>query len=211
MGDRPLHGARHDAPTSRHDDSIGEMSDRARDVFRMVVESYLESGASGRLADHLAHLPSLNLSPASIRNVMQDLEELGPARRAAHLGRADADRERPAAVRRRRSCRSPSRGAEDRAAIEARLDRGGPIEEAICQRHRRLVRPFRLRRHRAGAQARAGAAPARLRAAVAAPGAGGDGRQRRQRREPGGRPAARRHRRRRSPRSAIMSARASPA
>ena len=56
--------------------SIGEMSDRARDVFRMVVEAYLESGhpVGSRT---ISRTSSLNLSPASIRNVMQDLEESG--------------------------------------------------------------------------------------------------------------------------------------
>jgi heat-inducible transcriptional repressor len=55
---------------------IQEMSERARDVFRMVVESYLESGLPIG-SRTISRLPSVNLSPASIRNVMQDLEELG--------------------------------------------------------------------------------------------------------------------------------------
>ena len=56
--------------------SIGEMSDRARSVFRMVVEAYLESGhpVGSRT---ISRTSTLNLSPASIRNVMQDLEEIG--------------------------------------------------------------------------------------------------------------------------------------
>jgi heat-inducible transcriptional repressor len=56
--------------------SIGEMSDRARDVFRMVVEAYLESGQPVG-SRTISRTSSLNLSPASIRNVMQDLEESG--------------------------------------------------------------------------------------------------------------------------------------
>ena len=55
---------------------IHELTDRARDVFRMVVESYLESGAPVG-SRTIAQISGLNLSPASIRNVMQDLEELG--------------------------------------------------------------------------------------------------------------------------------------
>nr|MDQ4088356.1 heat-inducible transcriptional repressor HrcA [Pseudomonadota bacterium] len=56
--------------------SIGEMSDRARDVFRLVVEAYLETGhpVGSRT---ISRTSGLNLSPASIRNVMQDLEETG--------------------------------------------------------------------------------------------------------------------------------------
>jgi heat-inducible transcriptional repressor len=55
---------------------ITELTDRARDVFRMVVEGYLESGAPVG-SRTVSRLPGVNLSPASIRNVMQDLEELG--------------------------------------------------------------------------------------------------------------------------------------
>ena len=55
---------------------ISEMTSRARDVFRMVVENYLDNG--GPVASRtIARFGGLNLSPASIRNVMQDLEELG--------------------------------------------------------------------------------------------------------------------------------------
>ena len=55
---------------------IGEMSDRARDVFRLVVEAYLESGQPVG-SRTISRTSILNLSPASIRNVMQDLEESG--------------------------------------------------------------------------------------------------------------------------------------
>ncbi len=55
---------------------IIELTDRARDVFRVVVDSYLESGAPVG-SRTISKLSGLNLSPASIRNVMQDLEELG--------------------------------------------------------------------------------------------------------------------------------------
>ena len=48
--------------------------------------------------------------------------------------------------------------AEERAAIEARIDRDGPIEEALAAATRGAVRAFGLRRHRPGAEARAGAA-----------------------------------------------------
>ena len=55
---------------------ITELNERARDVFRLVVESYLGTGmpVGSRTISKMA---SLSLSPASIRNVMQDLEELG--------------------------------------------------------------------------------------------------------------------------------------
>ena len=55
---------------------IHEMTDRARDVFRIVVESYLDTGVPVG-SRTISKISALNLSPASIRNVMQDLEELG--------------------------------------------------------------------------------------------------------------------------------------
>ena len=53
-----------------------EMNDRSREVFRRVVESYLESGdpVGSRT---LTRTLSENVSAATIRNVMQDLEFLG--------------------------------------------------------------------------------------------------------------------------------------
>ncbi|MGL4542322.1 MAG: HrcA family transcriptional regulator, partial [Polymorphobacter sp.] len=56
--------------------SIPELNDRAREVFRQIVDSYLASGAPVG-SRTLSKLGALGLSPASIRNVMQDLEELG--------------------------------------------------------------------------------------------------------------------------------------
>ena len=55
---------------------ITELNERARDVFRLVVESYLGTGLPVA-SRTLSKIASLSLSPASIRNVMQDLEELG--------------------------------------------------------------------------------------------------------------------------------------
>ena len=60
------------SPTSPFD----EMNPRAREVFRLLVESYLETGdpvGSRTLTRSLAE----QVSAATIRNVMQDLEHLG--------------------------------------------------------------------------------------------------------------------------------------
>lgn len=56
--------------------SVAELSSRARDVFRRVVEGYLETGTPVG-SRTISKLSGLGLSAASIRNVMQDLEELG--------------------------------------------------------------------------------------------------------------------------------------
>jgi heat-inducible transcriptional repressor len=109
--------------------SIGEMSDRARDVFRMVVEAYLESGhpVGSRT---ISRTSTLNLSPASIRNVMQDLEESGLlAAPHTSAGRIPTDPGLRLFVDGIMQVAEPR--AEDKAAIEALIDRGGPIEEAI--------------------------------------------------------------------------------
>ena len=69
---------------------LGEMNDRSREVFRRLVETYLETGepvGSRTLARTLAE----GVSAATIRNIMQDLE---------HLGLLDSARtSRPAASR----------------------------------------------------------------------------------------------------------------
>lgn len=55
---------------------IAELSDRSRDIFRNIVESYLETGepVGSRTLSQRGTIP---LSPASIRNVMSDLERAG--------------------------------------------------------------------------------------------------------------------------------------
>lgn len=55
---------------------IMELSDRARDIFRLVVENYLGTGVPVA-SRAIARMSGLNLSSASIRHVMQDLEEMG--------------------------------------------------------------------------------------------------------------------------------------
>jgi heat-inducible transcriptional repressor len=53
---------------------IGDLSNRMRDIFRLVVESYLDRGQP---VGSKALAGSVNLSPASVRGVMQELEERG--------------------------------------------------------------------------------------------------------------------------------------
>src|SRR3954467_5442559 len=108
---------------------VSEMTERARDVFRMVVESYLGAGAPVG-SRTISRLPGINLSPASIRNVMQDLEELGLLRHPhTSAGRGPTAVGLRLCVDGMMQAAAPS--AEERAAIEGRIDRGGPIEEAL--------------------------------------------------------------------------------
>lgn len=110
---------------------ITELNERARDVFRTVVESYLDSGAPVG-SRTISRMSGLNLSPASIRNVMQDLEELGLlAAPHTSAGRMPTDTGLRLFVDGMMQALEPS--AEERAAIAARIDRhGGPIEEALA-------------------------------------------------------------------------------
>ncbi len=55
---------------------IAELNLRSREIFRMIVDGYVATGepvGSRTLSRRLEH----NLSPATVRNVMADLEELG--------------------------------------------------------------------------------------------------------------------------------------
>jgi len=109
---------------------VSELTDRARDIFRVVVESYLESGAPVG-SRTISKLSALSLSPASIRNVMQDLEELGLlAAPHTSAGRMPTDSGLRLFVDGMMQAAEPS--AEERAAIESRVERGGPIEEALA-------------------------------------------------------------------------------
>lgn len=96
----------------------------------MVVESYLGTGQpiGSRTISKLA---GLNLSPASIRNVMQDLEELGLlAAPHTSAGRMPTEVGLRLFVDGMMQTAEPS--AEERAQIEARATAGGPIEEALA-------------------------------------------------------------------------------
>jgi heat-inducible transcriptional repressor len=108
---------------------VGELTERAREVFRLLVESYLGSGTPIG-SRTLSRLPGLNLSPASIRNVMQDLEELGLLSHPhTSAGRVPTESGLRLFVDGMMQAAEPS--AEERAAIEARIERGGPVEEAL--------------------------------------------------------------------------------
>jgi heat-inducible transcriptional repressor len=55
--------------------SLAELDARARDIFRRIVETYLETGEP--VGSRTISRGGVSLSPASIRNTMQDLAELG--------------------------------------------------------------------------------------------------------------------------------------
>lgn len=55
---------------------INELNERTRQILRMVIDAYVETGApvGSKL---ISQKPGINLSPATIRSVMVELEELG--------------------------------------------------------------------------------------------------------------------------------------
>src|ERR1700744_4297398 len=55
---------------------IIELNERSREIFRMVVDAYVETGEPVG-SRTLSRRGALDLSPATIRNVMADLEEAG--------------------------------------------------------------------------------------------------------------------------------------
>ena len=131
------------------------LDERARDIFRRVVETYLETGEPVG-SRTLSRGGGLGLSPASIRNTMQDLTQLGllaaphtsAGRLPTHAGlRLFVDG----------LLEIGDIGEEERRAIEARLiGRGRNFEEALDEASGLLSGPGGRRRRggRPGARQR---------------------------------------------------------
>src|SRR6201987_3503806 len=66
----------HDVPIGATQVSLAQLNERSRDIFRQIVESYLATGEPVG-SRNILRLISTPLSPASVRNVMSDLEQLG--------------------------------------------------------------------------------------------------------------------------------------
>lgn len=108
---------------------ISELSSRARDIFRLVVEDFLDSGqpvGSKHLADHRG----VSLSPASIRSVLKDLEDCGLlAAPHTSAGRIPTDQGLRLFVDGIMQVAEPT--VQERLAIERQLAEPGPIEAAL--------------------------------------------------------------------------------
>lgn len=108
---------------------ITELTARAREIFRLVVEDYLSSGQPVG-SKILAQRGDINLSPASIRSVLADLEQLGLlAAPHTSAGRMPTETGLRLFVDGMMQVAEPTR--EERAAIEAQLAQPGPIEQAL--------------------------------------------------------------------------------
>ena len=68
--------ASHDIPIGATQVSLAQLNERSREIFRQIVESYLATGEPVG-SRNISRLITTPLSPASVRNVMSDLEQLG--------------------------------------------------------------------------------------------------------------------------------------
>src|SRR6516225_5532690 len=66
----------HDVPIGTSQVTLAQLNERSRDIFRQIVESYLATGEPVG-SRNISRLITTPLSPASVRNVMSDLEQLG--------------------------------------------------------------------------------------------------------------------------------------
>jgi heat-inducible transcriptional repressor len=115
--------------------NLSELSLRARDIFRLVVEGYIDSGlpvGSRALAGSgAAGSGTINLSPASIRSVLQELQDAGLlAAPHTSAGRMPTEVGLRLFVDGIMQVAEPS--AADRAQIERGLAGGGSIEAALA-------------------------------------------------------------------------------
>ncbi len=109
---------------------ITELTTRAREIFRLVVEGYLGTGQPVG-SKTLAGGGGLNLSPASIRSVLADLEHLGLlAAPHTSAGRMPTEVGLRLFVDGMMQAAEPT--LEERTAIERRVAEPGPIEAALA-------------------------------------------------------------------------------
>ena len=124
------------APADRPADAgaLANLNARSREIFRRIVESYLSTGEPVG-SRHLSRILPISLSPASVRNVMQDLEELGliyaPHASAGRLPTHNGLRFFVDAL-----LEFGDLGREDRARIDSQVRaaaEGGGFEEALAE------------------------------------------------------------------------------
>lgn len=108
---------------------VTELTERARAIFRLVVEGYLDSGQPVG-SKTLSQDQTLDLSPASIRSVLADLESIGLlAAPHTSAGRLPTETGLRLFVDGMMQVAEPTQA--EREAIEQRLEKSGPIEQAL--------------------------------------------------------------------------------
>src|SRR5882757_1656642 len=121
------------APLSIPSDFLGgELGGRPREVFRHLVEAYLTSGEPVGSRTLSQRLP-LTLSPASIRNVMADLERMGLLY-APHTSAGRVPTEKGLRLFVDGMLQVGDLTSEERSAIEERLSASGrALEDVLGQ------------------------------------------------------------------------------
>ena len=72
----PMTVAPNPLPSPAQARAIAELNERSREIFRQIVESYLATGEPVG-SRNISRILPMTLSPASVRNVMADLEHAG--------------------------------------------------------------------------------------------------------------------------------------
>lgn len=109
--------------------SLAELDERAREIFRRVVEGYLETGEP--VGSRTLSKGGVHLSPASIRNTMQDLTQLGLLG-APHISAGRVPTHAGLRLFVDGLLEVGDVGEEDRRSIEARLSaKGRNFEDAL--------------------------------------------------------------------------------
>lgn len=116
--------------TSQPTLALAELNDRARTIFRQIVDTYLMSGAP--VGSRTLSKGGLGLSPASIRNVMQDLEELGLLA-APHTSAGRLPTELGLRMFVDGMMQTAEVSEDERAALEAGLAPGVAMEDALTR------------------------------------------------------------------------------
>lgn len=115
-----------------------QLDDRSGDIFRRIVESYLEYGEPVG-SRSLSRILPVSLSPASVRNVMSDLEDLGLIY-APHVSAGRLPTERGLRFFVDAFMQVGGLSDTDRSAIERQVipNRDQPVETALNEASRML-------------------------------------------------------------------------
>ena len=172
---------------------IIELSERSKQIFRQIVDAYVETGEPIG-SRTIARRPDQHLSPASIRNVMADLEDAGLLY-APHTSAGRVPTDLGFRLYVDGLLESGHLNEEDRALIDSHgAGTGRSLETILGDASSALSGLSRYRRPGAVAQGRASVQAGRVRPAQPRPRPGRDGRRQRHGREPLHRRAGR-HRR----------------
>ena len=118
-----------------------ELDDRGREVLKAVVQEFISSGEPVG-SSHLARRGDFEVSPATMRNVLAELEELGLLEKPhTSAGRVPTDRGLRFFVDTLLQLREPSQ--KDRDLIQAGLASSTNVEERL-QDAGRVLLPHRM-------------------------------------------------------------------